>query len=75
MGNLVGHHAGQLSFVFRGQDQAGVHVEKSAGQGEGVHLIRVDHLNGKRHLRVRVAHDVLAQAVDVLGDDRVLNDL
>src|SRR5262249_61020849 len=52
-----------------------IDVEKAARQREGVNLVRVDHLDRERDFRVRVQHDVLSHAVDILGDDWVVNEL
>ncbi len=73
--DLVRHHAGQLGFIVSSQNQAGVHVEESAGQSEGVDVVGIHDLDRERHLRIGVAHQVLAHAIDVLGDHRVLNHL
>ena len=69
------HHAGQFGFGIGLQDQAGVHEEESAGQREGVHFFGIEHLDGERNLGVGVADQVLAHAVDVFGDDRIVDDL
>ena len=71
VGGLVRHDAGELGLFVRGQDQAGVDVEEAAGQGHGVDLVGVDHLDGEGDLAVGVLDDVLADAVDVLDDDGV----
>ena len=73
--DLVRHDAGQFGFVLGLQDQAGVHEEEAARQRERVHFFGVEHLDGEGHLGVGVAHQVLADAVDVLGDDRIVDDL
>ena len=68
--DLMRHDAGQFRFGLGLEDQAGVYEEKAAGQGERVHFLGVEHLDGEGHLGVGVAHQVLADAVDVLGDHR-----
>ena len=73
--DLVRHHARQFGFAIRLQDQARVHEEEPAGQSESVHLFGIDHLDGERNFGVGIAHQVLADPVDVLGDDRVVDDL
>ena len=72
--DLVRHHACELGFVLRLQDQPGVHEEEAARQRHRVHFFGVQHLDRDRHLRVRVADEVLADAIDVLGDDRIVDD-
>ncbi len=71
VGDLVGHDAGELASSVAGEDQAGVDVEEAAGQRHGVDLVGVEDLDGERHLAVGVLHEVLADAVDVLDDDGV----
>src|SRR5258708_35223094 len=46
-----------------------------ARQGEGIDLIGVDDLDRERNLRIRIAHNILAHPVNILGDHRVLNQL
>ena len=75
MGDLVRHHARQLRLVLGQLDEAGVDVEVTAGQRERVHLVGIDHLDCEWHPSVRVANEVLPDPVDVLGDDRVVDDL
>ena len=73
--DLVRHHASHFRFVIGGEDQAGIYVEESAGKGEGVDGIIVNNFDSERHLGVGVAHQVLADAVHVLGDYRILHQL
>ena len=75
VGNLVRHHSGELGLFLRAQDQAAVHIEEAAGQREGIHLVGINHLNGEGHLRIGIAHQVLPHAVDVFGDDWVIDHL
>ena len=75
VGDFVRHHAGQFGFGLGLQDQAGVHEEEAARQREGVHFLGIQHLDGEGNLGVGVADQVLPDAVDVLGDDRVVDDL
>src|SRR6185437_12404558 len=75
MGNLVGHDAGQLSFVIGRQDQAGIDVEKSAWQGESIDLVRINHLDREGYFGIGVAYQVLAHAVDVLANNRIFDQL
>ncbi len=73
--DLMRHHAGQFRFAVRLQNQPGVDEEESAGQRERIHFFAVDHLDGERHLGVRIPHQVLAHAIYVLRDHRVVDDL
>src|SRR6266853_2928048 len=71
MGNFVCHNSSEFCFVVGGLNKPGIHIEKSAGKCEGVDVIGVDNLNGERNLRIGVAHQVLAELVDVFSDLRV----
>ena len=71
--NLMRHDAGHFGFFVRGQNQPGVHVEESAGQGHRVDHVGINDLDGERHLRVRVANQILSDAVHVLGNDGIVD--
>ena len=66
--DFVRHHAREFGFVVGGENQTFINVEKSAGQGEGIHFVAVNNFNSEGNFRVRVQHDVLTYAVDVFGD-------
>ncbi len=68
------HHAGQLGFIVRFQNESGVHKEESARQCEGIHFFAVDDLDGERNLGIGIPHQVLTYAIDVLGNHRVIDD-
>ena len=57
------------------KDQAAINVEEAARKGEGVDGIRINYFNGEGDLRVRIAYEVLAYAVDVFIDDGIFNEL
>jgi len=73
--DFMRHHAGQLRFIVRLQNQPGVYEEESPGQCERVHFFAIDHLDGERNLGVGVPHQVLTHAVYVFGDYRIVDDL
>ncbi len=75
VGNLVRHHPGQFRLFVRVQDQARIHIKKSPRQRKRVDLVRIDHLDGERNLRVRVLHNVLTDPVHILGHHRVCDEL
>ena len=75
VGDFMRHDCGQLGFIIGREDQAAVHIEETAGQGECVDLIRLDDLDRERNLRIRVSNEVLADAVDILVDGRIFNKL
>ncbi len=67
----MSHDASHLGFFVSVEDEAGVDVEEAAGQCHGVDLVRIDDLDGERDLAVGVLDDVLADAVDVLFNDGI----
>ncbi len=73
MRNLVSHHAGQFGFLIGSQDQACVHVEKSARERDSVDFVGVNDFDGEGNLRVGILDQVLPDPVDVLRHDRILN--
>src|SRR5271157_485729 len=75
VGNLVRHHSGQLGFIVSSQDQSRVHVEETARQRESVQFVGVDHFDGEWHLGVRIPHQVLPDAVHILGNQRIADQL
>ena len=75
MRNFVGHHSRQFSFLVGGQDQSGVHIEEPARQGERIDVIGVHHFDCERHLRIRIANQILPKSIHILRHDRVLNQL
>ena len=75
MGNLVRHHARQLRFALGLQNQPRIHEKESSREVNAFALLGVQDLDRERDLRVRVQDDVLADAVDVFGDDRVGDEL
>ena len=75
MGDFVGHHARQLGLAAGQLDQARIDIEIPTWQGKRVDFVAVNDLDRKRHASVGVANQILSHSVDVLGDDRVVNDL
>jgi hypothetical protein len=73
--DFVGHDAGEFGLFLGAEDQAAVDVEKASGEGEGVDFVGVDDLDGEGHAGVGVADEVLADTVDVFGDDGVIDEL
>ena len=71
VGRFMGHYAGQFGFFIGIKNQAGIDVEEAAGQGHGVDFVRIDDLDGEGHLAVGVLDDVLPDAIDVFGDNRI----
>ena len=73
--DLVRHDPGRTQLLRRPQGvESRVDIEETAGQCEGIDVIRVNDLDGERYLRVGVAYQVLADAVH-LGDHRVADHL
>ena len=75
VGNLVRHHAGQFGFIIGGENQAAVDVEESAGKSERVDLVGLDDFDREWNFRIRVADEVLSDAVDVFVDRRIVDQL
>ena len=73
MADFMRHYSSQFGFLICSEDHARIHVEEAAGQRESVDVIRVDHLDRERHLRVRVSNQVLAEPIDVFGNDRIVD--
>src|SRR5438270_5062623 len=73
--DLVRHYAGELSFFVSRKDKAGVYVEEASRKSKGVYFVRIDYFDRERHLRVGVAHQVLANTIHVFSDHWVLHQL
>ena len=69
----MGHDAGKFGFFLGAEDQAAIDVEEAAGESESVHFIGVDHFNSEGYFCVGIANKVLTDAIDVFGDDGVVN--
>ena len=75
VGDLVCDDAGQLVLVSSGLDQARVHADVAAGQGEGVDVGVVHDEECERVVSViSLRGDAVADIVDVLGDLRIFDD-
>ena len=75
MGDFVGDDAGELVFVPGGLDQAGVHTDITAGEGERIDVRVVD--DEERELVVAVVclrGQTVPDVIDVLGDLRIFDD-
>ena len=74
--DLVGHDGGEFSFAFRCSDQCAVDVEKSARKSVGAgNVAGVDDLYGEWNISIGVNDDSLGEAIDVLVDDGIMDDL
>ena len=73
--NLVRHHPGKFRFLVCRHNQSRVDIEEAAWEREGIQFVRVNHLNGERHLGIGVAHQILPNAIDILRHHRILNQL
>ena len=71
MGNLVSHGAGELILFLSHDDQPGIHKNISAGKRKRVEVVGFDYLEGKRHLRVGIPHQILADTVYIFSNDGV----
>ena len=75
MRDFVRHHAGEFGFAVDRQDQSTIHVQVAAGKSKNSGVLRIDDLNGEGQLRVGVASELLAQAVYIIGDAGIGNEL
>ncbi len=50
--DFMGHHARKLGFFVRVQNQSAIYVKEATRQREGVHDVRIDHLDGEWNMRV-----------------------
>nr|QST87845.1 hypothetical protein [uncultured organism] len=73
--DFVGHNAGEFRLFLGAENQAAIDVEKAARESESVDFVGVDDLDGKGHAGIGVADEILADAIDVFGDDGVVNEL
>ena len=73
--NFVRHHAGQFGFVVGSENQTAVDVEESAGKRERVDFVGFDDFDREWNLRVGVPDEILADAVDVFVDRRIVDQL
>src|SRR5947209_8045766 len=71
----MGHHAGQLSFIISGKNEAGIHVEEAAGERHGIDHVRVNDFDREWNFCVRVPHQVLAHSIHILVDNGIGNQL
>ena len=73
--DLMRHDSGQFGLFVSSQNQPRIDVKESAGKRKCVDVVRIDDLDCEGHLRIGIAHQVLAQAVDVLGNYRIVDHL
>src|ERR1700756_4527990 len=62
---FMGHDARQLGLLLGAKNQTAIYVKESSRQCESIDLVGIDHLDRKRHAGIRVAHEVLPDAVYV----------
>src|SRR5260370_28644667 len=72
---FVGHDTRQLRLFLSAKNQPAIYVKESARQRERIDLVGIDHLDRERHPRIRIAHEILSDAVYVLSDDRIVDNL
>ena len=74
VGDFVGYGGGEFVLFVSDFDEGGVDEDVAAGEGEGVGRIALDDLKGEGHLGVGIADEVLADAADVFGNKRILDE-
>src|SRR5579875_317727 len=72
---FVRHYAGEFRFRIGLQDEPGLDKEEAARQCKGIYRWILNHLDGEGNLRVRIADQVLADTINVFGDNRVVDHL
>src|SRR6266403_7492 len=65
VGYLVRHNTRQFRLVISSKDQSRIHVEITAWKSERIDLIGVDYLDREWHARIRVANQVLSDAIHI----------
>ena len=70
--NFVRHDSGELGFIVSRENEAGIHIKESTGKREGIDLIGFHDFYSEGDLRIRVANDVLSDAIDVFADRGVV---
>ena len=73
--DFMRHNSRQLRFLIGAQHHAAIHIEESAGERKGIHHIGIDHLDREGHLRVRIANQVLPDAIHIFRHHRVGDEL
>src|SRR6201984_3563478 len=72
---FMGHDARQLRLLLGAKNQTAIYVKESTRQRERIDLVGIDYLDRKRHAGIRIAHEVLSDAVYVFSDDRIVDKL
>ena len=75
MRNLMSHYPSQFGFAVSRKNGSRININKPARKRHRLHHIRVNDLESKRHLRIRVAHQILPQPVHILSNDGIRNKL
>ena len=74
VGRLMRHNPRQFSLFVGIQDQTRVDIEEATRQSKRIDLVRIQDLDRERDLAVGILHDVLADAIDILRDNRVCDE-
>src|SRR5437763_237574 len=73
--DLARDYAGQFGLPIRREDQSTVDIQETAGKPVGARYVAgIDDLDGERDRRVGIAHDLLRKPVDVVVDQRIVDD-
>src|SRR5260370_28203594 len=72
---FVGHDTRELRLFLRAKNQPAIHVKESSRQREGIDLVGIDHLDREWYSRIRIAHEILSDAIYIFRDDRVVDKL
>src|SRR5262245_885078 len=71
MRDLVRKDAGHFRLIVGCLEQSAIDIEKAAREGEGVDVIRIDHLDREGDFSIGMQHNILRYPVDVFRDQRV----
>src|ERR1700756_4536908 len=72
---FMGHDPPQLRLLLGAKNQPAIHIKESSRQREGIDLVGIDHLDREWYSRVRIAHEILSDAIYIFRDDRVVDEL
>jgi len=73
--DLVSHHPSQLGLAVSCKNGSRVHINKPARKRHRIDHIRVNNLESKWHLRIRITNQILPQPIHIFSNNRIRNEL
>src|SRR5690242_5939757 len=70
--NLMGHHRSQFGLILCSQYQTRIYIQVSAWKSECIYLLTVNYFDGERDPGIRVSHQPLTELLNVVVDDRIV---